>query len=205
MENKIELIGSKPTGLVGRFAGWLMNLIRSRQYKQIIKRFIVNDNFIDAGFTILDVGCGGGIAVKLFSKIMPHSLVFGIDHSNEMVSLARNVNRNGIIKGWVEIREASINKLPFEDESFDIITAFDNINFWNNYDLALNEIKRVLRDKGTFFIINGYPDKDSKWYNVVKFKSDKEYQALLIKHGFKKIEINIIGLNLDTIIIKAVK
>ena len=82
------------------------------------------------------------------------------------------------------------------------MTAFDTISFWNDFNDSINEIKRVLKQDGIFFIVNGYPKVGTKWYDFVKFKNDSEYRAFLTRHSFK--EINLI-IEKNTIIIKAFK
>lgn len=76
-------------------------------------------------------------------------------------------------------------------DSADIITVFDNINFWGDYGRALKEITRVLKESGFVYIINGYPEVGTKWHDFVKFKNAEEYRNLLLANGItvEKIEI----------------
>jgi ubiquinone/menaquinone biosynthesis C-methylase UbiE len=120
----------------------------------------------------------------------------------DMVNLSKRVNKSGIKKGTVDILQSDVKNLPYSDNYFDVISAFDTISFWDDIDSAINEIRRVLKPKGRFFIVNGYPKEGSKWYEVVKFKTDEEYRSFLKRHGFSEIEISI---ERNTIIIKANK
>ncbi|NLZ14864.1 MAG: hypothetical protein GXY29_11815 [Thermotogaceae bacterium] len=45
-------------------------------------------------------------------------------------------------------------------------------------------MRRILIPDGKIFIINGYPEPDTKWYEFVRFKSIEEYQRLLGNNGF---------------------
>ena len=74
---------------------------------------------------ILDVGCGGGINVKRMAKSAKK--VYGIDYSIESVKLSKEVNEKLIDEGKVEIIEGNVKSLPFEDNTFDIVTAFETI------------------------------------------------------------------------------
>ncbi len=88
---------------------------------------------------ILDAGCGtGGLATRLskFGKVN------GIDFSDEAVKLAR-VNGVKAIK-------ASVERIPFPDRSFDLVTSIDVIYHRQvkNDVVALKEMRRVLRPGG---------------------------------------------------------
>jgi len=198
----METTGSKPTGVKGTLAGMIMNLIHANQYGKIIQRHLAGNLEPAAELSILDVGCGGGKAISIFSSIIKKARIYGIDHSMEMVKLSGKINRKGIANGQIEIVQGTVNNLPFASEMFDIATAFDTISFWNDMDNSINEVKRVLKHGGLFSIVNGYPAPGTKWYDIVKFKNADEYRAFLTGHGFRQIEIVI---EKNTIIIKAFK
>jgi len=71
--------------------------------------------------TVLDVGCGGGRTVSKLAALAKK--VYGVDHSKESVTIATKINRKGIEAGRVEILEASVSRLPFPPDIFDLITA----------------------------------------------------------------------------------
>lgn len=198
----MEKIGLKPSGLKGILAGLIMNSLHARQYKKIIQGHIINICNSSDALNVLDIGCGGGTSVAIFSSMLQSSRIFGIDHSAEMVTLSRKVNKKGIANGLVDINQGSASKLTFPDKYFDIITAFDTINFWDDIFCSVSEIKRVLKQDGVFFIVNGYPKYGTKWHKFVKFKDDQEYRYFLNQFGFKDIEIIIEN---HTIIIRAKK
>ncbi|MBN1892225.1 MAG: class I SAM-dependent methyltransferase, partial [Clostridiales bacterium] len=95
----METIGSKPTGWLGRRAGQIMNFIHHGAYKKIIDHHI-SDMLAESDQNhVLDIGCGGGIAVKIFSKNKRVIKVIGIDYSEEMVKLSQKINKKAIIEG----------------------------------------------------------------------------------------------------------
>jgi ubiquinone/menaquinone biosynthesis C-methylase UbiE len=200
MRKNIELIGSKPVGIIGRLAGYIMNITNGALYKQIIHNFITSGKAEASIKSVLDIGCGGGKVVKIFYSLLKEGKICGIDHSIEMVKLSRKVNKKGIRSECVKILKADVKKIPYENNSFDMVTAFDTINFWEDYSTCCNEIKRVLKKQGVFLIVNKYPKKGSKWYEFINFKSDKEYRYFLSRNGFKDIEIEFVK---NTIIIKS--
>ncbi len=202
MSKNFLTIGSKPLGLTGKLAGFIMNSIHAKQYKNIIKKQIFEKVETSNFLSVLDIGCGGGKAINLFCSMFINSKIYGIDHSIEMVNLSRKVNKKEICKGKADIVQSDVNALPYLNNFFDIITAFDTINFWTDFDKAMNEIKRVLKKEGIFLIVNGYPKEGTKWWDFVKFKNEDEYKTLLLKNGFKEILITI---EKHTIIIQAKK
>jgi len=132
MNKDIQTIGSNPAGIKSRLAGKLMNFIHSNQYKAILKKYIIPRVDTTNNIVILDVGCGGGKLVQLFYSMLEKSRVEAIDHSNDMVQLSKKVNNRGIRGGRVNILQGSADRLPYYDLSFDLVTAFDTINFWND-------------------------------------------------------------------------
>jgi ubiquinone/menaquinone biosynthesis C-methylase UbiE len=167
-----------------------MNLFHSRQYEKIIKTYVLEKFNLTFGNSILDIGCGGGKAVNLFFELLSNSMICGIDPSSDMVKLASTVNKSGIIRGIVEIKQAEAARIPYPDEYFNVITAFDTINLWDDYQNSLKEIYRVLKKYGLFFIVNAYPIEGPSWYDFVKFKDDKAYINLLESSGFADVKVD---------------
>lgn len=199
-KDALQTIGAKPAGLRGRLAGTLMNLIHGRKYESIIRRHLPDGAAAERTAAILDVGCGGGKAVKILHALRKDARIAGIDHSADMVSLSRRTNRTGISGGAVDILQADVAELPFPDGRFDVVTAFDTINFWNDPFASAAEVRRVLKDGGTFVVVNAYPQAGTKWFDFVRFKSDAAYRSFLGECGFRNISTAIED---HTIIIKA--
>ena len=101
---------------------------------------------------VLDLGCGGGRNVQYF--LTKARKVYGMDYSKTSVDIASSVNSEAIRDGRCKIIEADVAKLPFEDESIDIVTAFETIYFWNDIEECFKEIYRVLKKGGQFLICN---------------------------------------------------
>ena len=78
--------------------------------------------------------------------------VYGVDYSIESVNLSREVNKDLIIQGRVEVLEGNVQSLPFEDNTFDIVTAFETVYFWPDIEKSFGEVKRVLKPGGMFLI-----------------------------------------------------
>ena len=133
------------------------------------------------------IGCGGGKVLQILSSLIPNATLYGIDHSADMVALARKHNKAGISSGKIIIVQGCAEELSFTDTFFDVVTAFDTINFWQDVDRALTEIQRVLHSGGHFIIVNGYPAEGTKWYDFVTFKNDDAYREALEHAGFAEV------------------
>ena len=151
---------------------------------------------LPADASALDCGCGGGANVKKLTRLCPQGRVSGIDYSEISVEKSRRVNKCAIDAGRCEIRQASVTDLPFSDAQFDAVTAFETVYFWPELPRSFGEVRRVLKDGGTFLICNecgGDRAGDEKWTEQVSGMTiyrDTELQALLEQAGFRKIEIH---------------
>ena len=79
-------------------------------------------------------------------------MVYGVDFSIESVKLSKEVNRQEIYDGKVKVFEGNVKSLPFDDNTFDIVTAFETVYFWPDIEKCFGEVKRVLKPGGIFLI-----------------------------------------------------
>lgn len=142
---------------------------------------------------ILDVGCGGGININRMSE--KAKKVYGVDYSIESVKLSREVNRQEIYDGKVEVVKGDVQSLPFEDESFDIVTAFETVYFWPNIEKCFGEVKRVLKPGGIFLIgleSNGSDNMimklSEKFIDMIVY-NDEEIEGFLKNNDYSKITV----------------
>ena len=101
-----------------------------------------------AGETVLDLGSGGGIDVLLSARrVGPSGRAIGVDMTDEMLTLAR---RNAAEAGAanVEFRKGTIESLPLEDASVDVVISNCVINLASDKAAVFAEIARVLRPGG---------------------------------------------------------
>lgn len=144
---------------------------------------------------ILDIGCGGGQNLLNLSIKFKNSTLFGIDYSPTSISLSNEICQG--IKNRVFLEVLDVHKMSFSDSKFDLVTAFETLYFWENLDIAFNEIKRVLKKDGKFMIFLEGTTKQTleKWENLgegVKLKNKlnpTEVKEILNKNGFLNVEI----------------
>ena len=144
------------------------------------------------GWTMLDIGCGGGATLKRLLKRSKDAQVYGIDISEESVAKARQINAD-LLDKQVFVQQGSVEKLPYVDGKFDLVTAVETVYFWPNLSSCLKEVRRVLKPGGHFAIMVEVVDTDSKWTNMVEGMTaytPEQLKALLDDAGFAQTEIH---------------
>ena len=103
---------------------------------------------LEPGETVLDLGSGGGIDVLLSARrVGPAGLVYGLDASPEMISLAR-ANAVAAGAGNVKFLLGSIEDVPLPDGQVDAVISNCVVNLSADKPRVLAEAFRVLRPGG---------------------------------------------------------
>jgi len=97
------------------------------------------------GKTMLEIGCGAGEASVYFAK--KGAIVTASDLSNGMLHVVNLVAEKHHVK--VKTAQCSADKLPFHENSFDIVYAANILHHVNIFD-TIDEVKRVLKGGGVF-------------------------------------------------------
>ena len=100
------------------------------------------------GDSVLDLGCGAGFDAFVAAQLVgPAGRVAAVDLSPEMLAVARAGQAVAALPR-IEFREASVEALPFPDDSFDAALSNGVLNLIPDKPAALREIFRVLRPGG---------------------------------------------------------
>lgn len=141
---------------------------------------------------VLDIGCGGGATVSRILKLSPDGKVFGIDISIESIKFASRKNKKELGKRCY-IEQGNANKLPYEKEKFNVVTAFSTIYFWDNLNRSFSDIYQILKQNGYFLICCEISDpNDTTWtsrINGMKTYSSDQLKDYLQECGFINVEI----------------
>jgi SAM-dependent methyltransferase len=97
-----------------------------------------------AGARVLDVPCGGGVAVRALRPGQGVDYV-GVDISQRMLDRTARVADGLGVSDQVTTRLADVEHLPFEDRSFDLVVSFTGLHCFPDPALAVVELCRVLR------------------------------------------------------------
>jgi SAM-dependent methyltransferase len=92
---------------------------------------------LERGQLVLDIGCGVGAFLRLVAD--RGALAYGLDASQALIELARERVPNG------DLRVGEMEALPYEDDTFDLVTGFNSFFFANDIVAALREAGRVAK------------------------------------------------------------
>lgn len=124
-------------------------LVNETHQEQWIKTLDVLTGSLN-GKDILDVGCGDGGFVVALKNYSYSSSVKGCDLSADNVEMAQlRGEKYGIDPGVFTACDDV--KLPFPDNSFDVVVMFDVLEHVSHISEVLSEVSRVLRSGGCFF------------------------------------------------------
>lgn len=153
----------------------IRNLIRSNNYQNI-----------------LEAGCGTG---RWINSLENKGLkVFGLDHSYDMIKIAKTN------KSHFNLVNADAIDFPFNNNFFDLIFCVNAIHHFPDKQQFIREGKRALKNFGMLAVFGVDPLIDKEWYvyeyfdsvyanDLERFPSLKLLKSLLEAENFAEIEI----------------
>lgn len=192
IENKELIVNArKPVGELGHQILDRMNKSHENMAQWGVSHFDIKEDDL-----ILDIGCGGGRNLERFATQISTGKVVGLDYSEVSVEKSIKLNKKSVDEGKVEVIQGSVSEMPFEDNTFDIITGFETIYFWPDFINDLKEVNRVLKKDGLLFFCNeavyreGEMDKYDDLVELLDMKiySEDVLKESLQKTGFKDFE-----------------
>lgn len=166
---------------------------------------------------ILDIATGTGDLAISFAQTKATEII-GLDISEGMLAVGRKKIASKKLSERIQMVQADSENLPFEDNRFDAITVAFGVRNFENLEVGLSEILRVLKPKGMLVILEtsvptkfpfkqGYRfhtntllpligkifSKDKVAYSYLSksaaaFPYGKEFNNILKKIGFINIE-----------------
>lgn len=115
-----------------------------------------------ASARVLDLACGTGDLALDVSRLVPGSLVTGVDVSAAMIRLA-DARRVEAATDRVLFAVGDMSRLDFPDASVDVITAGYAFRNVPDHTAALAEAARVLRPGGHLFTLDFYRPRNAVW------------------------------------------
>lgn len=147
------------------------------------------------GERLLDVGCGTGALLQPLSKRYPDARLTGVDPVPEMLAVARSrlpleVDLRG---GWAE-------RLPFENEQFDVVVSCNAFHYFQEPATTLREMKRILAPGGRLVITDWCDDYLAcrlcdlylRLFNRAHVKVYRQRECLHLLHeaGYRNVDID---------------
>jgi len=182
----------RPSGAFGRVIARGMNRAHSP-----LTTWALGHIEVAAGASALDVGCGGGKTIDRLAKMASDGWVAGLDYSEESVLVSRRKNAKHIHEGRVEICHASVSSIPYEDDTFDLVTAVETFYFWPTPASDLAEVRRVLKPGGDLLIActmykgGKYDKRNRRFVDEIDmtYLTVDELHELLAGNGFDQIQV----------------
>jgi SAM-dependent methyltransferase len=156
-------------------------------------RVILSELALTRDDHLLEVGCGGG--AFLDAALHSGCRAAAIDHSPEMVRLAREANRDAVAAGRLEVREGDAGALPFPDATFTCAAMTGVLGFLPDPVRALGEIRRALVKGGRFVglgsdpELKGTPAAPEPMASRLRFYDSAQLEALGRQAGFTEARV----------------
>ncbi|SRR6266511_3298006 len=93
---------------------------------------------------VLDVGCGTGALLRRAASRFPEAELVGVDPADQMIERARTRTPAASRARFIC---ASAAKLPFDNDSFDLVVSTMSFRFWP-HSAGLREVRRILAPGG---------------------------------------------------------
>ncbi len=139
---------------------------------------------------VLDVGCGTGFATEGLLKETEH--VYGLDQSPHQ--LGKAYEKFGK-RGPVRFHLGDAERLPFAENTFDVVWSSGSIEYWPNPVTALRECRRVTKPGGQVLIVGpDYPNRtifQKVADAIMLFYDEEEADRMFAEAGFESFEHHI--------------
>jgi SAM-dependent methyltransferase len=196
-----DLAAWREAGLADHeFEGWLTDRVARRpagsrarevygadDVHDFARRAILDALALSPDDHLLDVGCGGGLLLR--DALALGARASGVDHSEEMVALARERAPGA------DVALGSAESLPFPDHAFTAVAMSIVFFFLDEPVRALAECRRVLRGDGRLAVyttapeLRGSPAAPEPIASLGHFHSDAELTELAERAGFNAVAV----------------
>ena len=136
--------------------------------------------------TLLDIGTGPARLLLKIHQESPGMRLVGIDSSPAMVIKARqNIIEAGLSE-FIEVKEGGASRIPFPDRTFDIVVSTVSMHHWKEPTACLNEVYRVLQDRGFALMYDLVSDTPQAIMNDIRREFGRLKATLFWLHSFEE-------------------
>jgi len=183
-----DATGRKPSGWLGRL------MYRRPVGHYGFFRVAIDRLRLGPEDVFLEVGCGGGVVLEMVSPIVQRA--WGIDHSPDMMELARERNRSGLSEGRVGIIRGDVSALPWAEGTFSCAAGVEVLYFIADPQRVVEELHRVLKPNGRLVLVTGAEPQSrlSRWVfspllQHMRFHSNDGLARVLEQVGFEAVVV----------------
>jgi ubiquinone/menaquinone biosynthesis C-methylase UbiE len=156
-----------------------------------------------AGFKILDIGCGAGkLCFSFHDHLDGNCTIIGGDISDELLAKAKAENEK---RGTnIQFGKLDFNKrFPYDDNQFDLVSCSFAIYYAEDIPFTIEEMHRVLKPGGRLFTSGPLPENKQIFYDIIHEASGQtippmpgssRYKSEIlsaIKKKFSQVDVNI--------------
>jgi demethylmenaquinone methyltransferase/2-methoxy-6-polyprenyl-1,4-benzoquinol methylase len=165
----------------------VMNDLMSFGIHRLWKRFTIDASGVRPGNKVLDLAGGTGDLTAKFSQLVGREgKVILADINSSMLNVGRDKLRDRGLVQNIEYVQANAQYLPFEDNTFDIITIAFGLRNVTDKDMALRSMYRVLKPGGRLLVLEfSKPEHElvNKAYDFYSFNILPKMGELVAKDG----------------------
>ena len=168
-----------------KFEKWMVNSkLTSLLHKKIL--FPSFFKFVNKELkgTALEIGCGVGKTTEEIARRYKKLIITAVDYDKEQIIVAQ---KRGLQN--VTFKQGDATKLPFKMSSFDYVIETNTFHHIKNYQRAIREVHKVLKNRGTFYVMD-----ISRYFFIwplsllfppESYFTKEEFKADLERNGFK--------------------
>ncbi|MGB5703834.1 MAG: class I SAM-dependent methyltransferase [Polyangiales bacterium] len=179
----------RPSGALGRLAGWIM---AHRESNLRRNAWAVSLLHIEPQHLVLEIGSGPGVALEHATRLATRGTVVGVDHSELMVSVAAKRNAEAIAEGRLEVIRGTAEAAVKGRGRFDRVYAVNVAQFWDAPAATLAALRTAMAPNGLIGIAfqprnRGATDEDAE-------RAAQRYEQLLGEAGFADLWVERLAL-----------
>lgn len=188
LQTFFDVTAKKPSGWLGRLM-YRKPVGHYGFFRAAIKKLQLQPEDI-----FLEVGCGGGVLLDMVLPAVQRAC--GIDHSPDMVELARQKNAQALSEERAEIVQGDVQALPWDENYFTCAAGVEMLYFVEDPTQALKGLYRVLRPGGRLVFVTAAQPKSAlsrllsaPWLRHLRFYSNDELASMLREAGFGTVQV----------------
>jgi ubiquinone/menaquinone biosynthesis C-methylase UbiE len=186
LDRFVDMTAKRPSGWLGKM------MFRNPRGHYKAFRLTLEKLALKPDDILLEIGCGGGVLLNMALESVTQAKA--IDHSPDMVQIAKEKNQEAVSEGRVEIVQGTAESLPWDDNSFACATANQMFFFIDKPTIVLKELYRVLKPGGRLVITSIEGSTLTRllflpWARSMHFYMNREMESMLKEAGFQTPEV----------------